>query len=103
GPLVLFAPTKPLKASDVVNVATGKRKGKLSKRPLGRRTWLFWEDLMPGAMFRHPSLMLLVDADTGRVFRGVHLSLYPIVNGRLPAFLASTRAYHSSRYRVYST
>jgi len=69
---------------------------------LPRRAWLFWEDLLPYGEFQHPSILLLIDDRTGRVLRRQAESLFPLVNGRLAAFLRSPRAYGSGGFRVFA-
>lgn len=71
-------------------------------RRLGRRTWLFWRDSRYGAMFAHPSVLLLVDDRTGRVRSRKRLSWWPLINRRQPPFLRNTRNYLSKRFRIYS-
>ncbi len=66
------------------------------------RAWLYWEDLVPGALFAHPSVLLLLDARSGRVVLRKTLGWAPLMNGRRPAFLRSVAAYGGSRYRVFS-
>jgi Tol biopolymer transport system component len=94
--VVLMLP-KPLAASaevsEVTNVVGAKR--------LGRRAWLFWEDLAPYAGFAHPSRIVLVDDRTGRVFRDRLLDFWPVVNGRPPPFLTRPDGYDRAEYRVY--
>ena len=74
----------------------------LSRRRIGRSAWLFWEDLQPYAEFAHPSLLILIDARTGRVLGAHGLAWEPLVDGRVPAFLSSERGYVSRRYRVFT-
>src|SRR5690349_1546903 len=40
----------------------------LTRRRIGRRAWLVWEDLAPTAQWAHPGVLALVDARSGRVF-----------------------------------
>ena len=58
---------------------------------------------MPYARFEHPSRLLLVDDATGKVVRDKSLLWYPLVSGRVPAFLAGPAAYRSAAFRVFSS
>jgi hypothetical protein len=98
GDVILFGLPGPVKAGAVVTELT---QGKLLKKP-GKAAWLFWEDLDPGAMFEHASVLLLVDDATGKVTLRRTLSFYPLVDGRAPAFLASSAAYWRSSNHVFS-
>ena len=90
-----------LPASDSVDVFRALRHQSLNRHRLGRRTWLFWEDLAPGAMFSHTSVMLLVDDASGRVLRR-RLEWWPLINGRPPPFLMGSKP-ASRRYVVFSS
>jgi hypothetical protein len=67
---------------------------------LRHSAWLFWADLAPQMDLDHGSVLMLIDASSGRLVRGGTLLRWPLVNGRLPAFLRSSAAYASRRYRV---
>lgn len=120
GPVVVFGMPGPLRrGSDVIEAGPGPTtirqthvvgKGlsrhlvvRVRRHPLRGRAWLFWEDLVPGALFEHPSVMVLIDDRSGRVIRRQPEAWYPLVNGRVPPWLRSPDAYASSRYRVYDT
>lgn len=67
----------------------------LGHQPIGRPVWLFWEDLLPVAMWPHPSVLLLLDARTGQLVRKVGLAWWPLIDGQSPfvrAVSASLRA-----------
>src|SRR5205807_5973739 len=68
---------------------------------LSRPAWLFYEDLAPFQQYMHPGRVALVDVGTGRVTLSGTLKWPPAVNGRLPAFLSTIRAYDSALYRVF--
>lgn len=78
----------------------------LTETNVGRRTrgrvWLFWADLAPGAAFEHPSVLLLIDARSGRVVKEQGLAWWPLVDGQRPAFLKTPAAYSGGRYRVFA-
>ena len=61
----------------------------LNQRRVGRRVWLFWADLMPEGMFPHPSRLLLLDAQSGRVVIDKTMAWWPLINGK--RFLPSTK------------
>ncbi len=71
-------------------------------RPLGRRAWLFWEDLAYGEKFEHPSRIVLIDDRDGRVMRDARMLWHPVIDGRVPPFLTA-RGYGDPRYQVYSS
>jgi hypothetical protein len=115
-PVVVFGLARPLPAKAVVFEAglgprtkgRSRRSGNVTRttikvRPVGRRAWLFWEDLAPDGLFQKPSVLLLVDDRTGRVLRRQPLSWWPLVNARRPAFLKTLSAYQSSKYRVFDS
>lgn len=97
GVAVLFGLRKPLKKGVVV------REGGASKaRPfkLKRRGWVFWLDRQYGALFAHPSTVLVVDDRSRKVRYRKNLGWYPLVNGRRPAFLSTRRGYRGKKYRI---
>lgn len=83
--VVLYRLPHALRARDRVDRFRGVRHQPRGKR-LGRRKWLFWEDLAPGALFAHESVILLVDDRTGRV-KSQAIAWWPLVNGVPPAFV----------------
>jgi hypothetical protein len=99
--VIVFGMRKALRPRARVDVLKGVPTQRLGRR-LGRRTWLFWEDLSPDAMFAHASELVLVDARTGRVHER-SLEWWPLINGRPPPFLTTSKAYHSSRWQVFSS
>ncbi|MHB8658587.1 MAG: hypothetical protein ACYC91_11635 [Solirubrobacteraceae bacterium] len=118
GPVVVFG--LPLsKGSDVVEAGPGVFSGRhLSFQHRGFDThlvlrmraprlrgpaWLFWEDLAPGALFAHPTVLLLLDARSGRVVVRKRLDWAPVVNGLRPVFLRSLAAYWGRGYRIYTS
>jgi hypothetical protein len=90
----LRRPLGPRRRVDILRRTTTR----LTRRPLGRRTWLYWEDLVFRARFEHPSVMLLIDDRTGRVRSRRRLDWYPLVDGRAPGFV---RDYGHDRYLVW--
>ena len=105
GPVVVFGLPAPLGAKQSVTVAGPQRlglvkaKGKL--KALGASTWLYWEDLHYGALFQHPSKLLLVDGRSGKTELR-RISWYPLVDGLRPAFLRTRAAFYGRTYRVFS-
>jgi hypothetical protein len=106
GPVVLFGLPAPLaKGARVAEAGTPGMRRKPTAVPatrLKRRAWLFWEDRQYGALFQHPSTMLLVDAQTGRVVKRRNMSLYPMVNAAPPAFIASASGYRNPKLIVFA-
>lgn len=106
GPAILFGLPAPLTAKRVVVEAGSPSLSAVpfvpKGAPLGRKAWLFWLDQAAYAQFLHPSRLLLVDDTTGKVLRSVPMSLYPLVDGKRPAFLASWPAYRAARAHVWS-
>jgi hypothetical protein len=47
-----------------------------------RRSFMFWGDYAPGAGFVHPSRIVLIDADSGKVAFNRLISWWPEVNGK---------------------
>jgi VCBS repeat-containing protein len=99
----------PLQAGTVVSVAgppraeTRDRVASSAARTIAvlrAPAWLFYQDLAPFQQYSHAGRVALVDAATGRVTLSGTLAWPPLVNGALPAFLATQRAYDSARYRV---
>jgi hypothetical protein len=99
-PVILFGLHKSVKAKAVVQDSGPS--GTVLKRAGRGAAWLFWEDLMPGALYEHPSIALLVDDRTGRVVLKRPLGYYPLVDRKPPAFLVSDAAYYAPAYHVYS-
>lgn len=78
---VLYRLGRELQPSDFVSEAGAGGSGTLTHATLGQPAWLFWEDLMPGARFEHPSRLLIVSALTGRVLREQPMSWWPQIDG----------------------
>jgi hypothetical protein len=98
GPAVVFGLPKALKPKDIVTelgTAAALKKA-------GAAAWLYWEDFDPGAMFQHPSRVLVVDDKTGKVKKNANLGFYPLVNGKAPAYLQSDTSYYASTYQIFS-
>lgn len=67
---------------------------------LRRPAFLFWKDESHGARFSHPGELLVLDARSGRVVLRAPTGLWPVVDGRVPAFLRTRAAYLGRRFRV---
>ena len=100
GRVVVFGLPAPLGPRQTVSVVAP---GVSTFRPLGRRAWLYWEDQGYGAEFSHPSVLLLIGDRGGGVLRRQALSIYPLVDGGPPPFLASVAGYRDPRYQVFSS
>jgi hypothetical protein len=100
GLVVVFSPSHPVPRGTVVyETRSESRAGYRILRPV----WLYWEDLSYGAMFAHPSVLLLIDAGTGRVAVKQRLEFELGIGPHLAPFLATRAAYSSGRNRVYSS
>jgi hypothetical protein len=95
---IVFALPQPL--GPRTKVVEASQSTAAAKR-LGKRAWLFWEDLAPYAGFAHPSRLVLVDDKTGKIIRDRILDYWPLVNGQPPPFLTTSEGYESAAYRVY--
>lgn len=100
--VVIYGLPAALPAADSVEVFQARAHQKLSKHPLGHRTWLFWEDLAPGAMFAHASRLLLVDDHSGKVVQRRRLEWWPLIDGIPPPFLTGGEPV-PHRYVVFSS
>jgi hypothetical protein len=106
--VVVFGLTKPVPARTFVYEARPKKiigTKAPNNTPVGARTgapaWVFWEDLSYGAMFAHPSVMLLVDDRTGRIVKRQSM-FYELMIGRERApWLRTQAAYEQNTYVVY--
>src|SRR3954454_18506554 len=94
-PAIVFGLRKALRAHARVTVR-GKRVVKVA-----RRAFFFYEDLAPFKPYRHPGRVALVAARRGEVKVSRTIVWPPRVNGRLPVFLRSRKAYRSPKYRVF--
>jgi hypothetical protein len=101
--VILFRDARQLRPRDTVAFATRKRVPASRKGfpRIGKRAWLYWQDLAPQAGFEHASEMLLINARNGRVMMRKKLLYWPIVNGKAPAYLRSPKAYSRNKYRVF--
>lgn len=102
--IVVFGLPQPLAANATVGDAAPARYAKNAKLPkptrVGKKAWLYWEDLSYGAYFSHKSTLLLIDDRTGAVARRTTLSWWPLVNGSAPAF--ATKGYVPQTGAIYS-
>jgi hypothetical protein len=105
GRVVLFGlPSALGPRARVVEAGTHHRSGRELKRslkPIGRRQWLFWEDLDSGAMFDHPSRLLLVDDRTGKAGHPIAFNVYPVIDAHPVPFI-DFGAERNPRYVVAS-
>ena len=94
--VVVYGQALPLPAGALLAVthqgpeprSSGGRRLALPLR-LSRRAYLFWADLAPGARFGHPSVLLALDATTGRIASQVALDGEPLLDGRRLVFLTA--------------
>jgi hypothetical protein len=75
------------------------------KKVLGKagrgRAFFFYEDGAPFEAFPHLGRVALVDVKTGKVKLSKAITRRPLLNGKLPAFLKSARAYRDKKYVEY--
>jgi hypothetical protein len=94
----LYGLAKPLAAGATITEATlGLRKAIVKPLKTTEKAWVFWEDLQPSARFEHPSVVLLISANGGRVLARASFVTYPEVNGTAASFVTS----RSRRLLVY--
>ena len=109
GAQIVFGLLRPLPAGTTISVGGPQRpstSGRVTRTRasviavLHAPAWLFYQDLAPFQQYEHPGRVALVDVADGKVSLSKTLAWPPFINGALPAFLASQRAYDGSRYRV---
>ena len=100
--VALFASPKAVKKGSVVGESGADGTGAPKAKTLKDKAYLYWFDLSYGAMFEHPSTLLLLDAKTGKKVWRRDMTWTPVVDGRAPPFLATADGYRSDRYQVYS-
>jgi hypothetical protein len=98
GPVVVFGLPNPLRAGSRVTQGSSKR---VVLRVGRERALFFYQDGAPSQPYPHRGRVALVGVRSGKVRLSRTLTHAPRVNGRLPAFLRSRAAYHSSKYRVF--
>ncbi len=69
--------------------------------PAGHRAWVFYADWAPYQAYAHRGQLAIVDVATGAVRRTGYLTSPPVIDGRLPEFMRSGKAYRSQRNRVF--
>ena len=97
-PVVVFRLPKPLRAGTRVTQAGTK---KLVGVAGAGGAFFFYEDSRPSQPYPHPGRVVLVGARSGKVRISRTITRAPLVNRKLPAFLASSKRYRSSKYRVF--
>ena len=99
--VIVFGLTKPLRAGTKVTLASAKKPAPLVVKVGSERAFFFYEDLAPSRPYPHPGLVALVGVKSGKVTLSKTIMWRPLVNGKLPAFLRTSKLYRSSKYRVY--
>ena len=97
--VIVFGLTKTVRADARVTHAGTKTR---VVRARYERAFFFYEDSGPYQSYRHPGRVALVGAKSGKVRLSKTIMRAPLVNGKRPAFLRSSKAYRSSKYRVFS-
>ena len=107
----MFALPAPLRPGTVISAGGPGRpspggQAALSSAPVVATaqgpSWFFYQDLAPYQQYSHPGRVALVNVRTGHVLVSRRISWPPLLNGTLPAFLASESAYDGPRYRLLS-
>jgi hypothetical protein len=96
--VIVFGLPKPVRAGTLVTQTGGT---KAVGRTGGERAFFFYEDSGPSQLYPHAGRVALVGAKSGKVRVSKTIRQAPLVNRKLPAFLKSTKAYNSSKYRVF--
>src|SRR4051812_42381301 len=105
GAVVVFGLMKPLRAGTRVTQARASKasKGGSKVAKVGAEpAFFYYEDLGPSQPYAHPGRVALVGARTGKVRISRTIRHAPLVNGKLPAFLRSSKAYRSAKYRIFA-
>ena len=97
--VIVFGLTKSLRATARVTQAGSARRLVTIRH---QRAFFFYEDSGPYQRYRHPGRVAMVGVKSGKVKLSKTITRAPLVNGKRPAFLRSSKAYRSSRYRVFS-
>jgi hypothetical protein len=97
GFVTVFALPMPLRSGTVIDAADGG----MRRLTVKRRARLFWEDLGHGVLFPHPSILLLLDAKSGAVLAERRMTSFPLIDGRAPPFLRTSKAYLGALDAVY--
>ena len=103
GRVVLFKLPRRLSAETRVAEHDPVVATNLPAKAVGHNAWLYWEDLAYGAGFDHPSVLLLVDAASGKVLTDDNLVGWPLVDGARPPFLVSRTGYYNPSFRLYAS
>ena len=111
-PAVSGAATTRHQAAGKALAALGSRDGSAPvivfglKRPVARlgheRAFFFYEDRGPYRSYPHAGRVARVGVRSGKVRLSRTINRRPLVNGKLPAFLTSSKRYASARYRVFA-
>jgi hypothetical protein len=96
--VIVFGLPKPVRPGTRV---TQEGKKKLVAKVGRERAFFFYQDSAPFLAYPHPGRVALVGAKSGKVKLSKAITRRPLVNGRLPAFLKSTRAYRDQDYVIY--
>jgi trimeric autotransporter adhesin len=98
GDVIVFGLPKPVSKGTAVTQAGSS---KVLARAGSERAFFFYEDSGPDQLYPHDGQVALVGAKTGKVKVTKVMTRAPLLNGDLPVFLRSSKAYRSSKYRVF--
>jgi hypothetical protein len=98
--VIVFGLPKPLRPGSLVTQAGTKK----TVAKVGReRAFFFYQDARPFQAYPHPGRVALVSVKRGKVKLSKTFKRAPLINGKLPAFLKSRKAYNSPEYVVLDT
>ena len=98
-PVIVFRLGKTVRAGARVTEAGAAKRVVAKAR---ERSYFYYEDSGPFRAYPHAGRVALVGVRSGKVRLSRTLSRAPLVNGRLPGFLASATNYSYSRNRVFA-
>ena len=98
-PVIVFGLPKPLRAG-TRRTAGATRRAPLIGKVDTDGTFFFYEDSGPFQFFQHLGRVALVAAKSGKVAIS-QANTWPLLAGKLPAFLTSSKRYRSSKYHVF--
>jgi trimeric autotransporter adhesin len=101
-PVIVFGLTNPLDGGSRVTVKNGAKSSLVAKVGDDGRAFFFYEDSAPFQPYQHAGRVALVGVKSGKVKVSRTIFRRPLVNGKLPAFLATSKGYGASQYRVFS-
>jgi hypothetical protein len=100
-PVIVFGLKKPLRPGTRVTQASRGKSAAFVARVGSERAFFFYEDSAPFQPYKHAGRVALVGARTGRVRLSKTIQWAPLIDGKLPTFLADPKRYASSEFQVF--